>query len=84
MVPRRYGIVDIISYALAAANEVNRDEPIKYKEDMSSKDRCKWLAAMEVEITSLKKNNTWILVKRPQNKKLIACKWIYKLKRRSL
>lgn len=83
MVPRRYGIVDLISYALAAADKVNREEPVKYKEAMSSKDKCKWLAAMKEEITSLKKNNTWILVKRPPNKKLIACKWIYKLKRRS-
>lgn len=83
MVPMRYCIVDLISYALAAADEVNREEPVKYKEAMSSKDRCKWLAAMEEEITSLKKNNTWILVKRPPNKKHIACKWIYKLKRRS-
>lgn len=33
---------------------------------------------MEEEIAS---NNTWILVKRPPNKKLIACKRIYKLKK---
>ena len=29
---------------------------------------------------SLKKNNTWVLVKKPPNYKLIDCKWIFKLK----
>lgn len=29
---------------------------------------------------SLKKNNIWILIKKPTDKKLVGCKWIYKLK----
>ena len=29
---------------------------------------------------SLKNNNTWVLVKKPPNQKLIDCKWIFKLK----
>ena len=43
-------------------------------------DKLKWYAAMHDEITSLKKNNTWILVEKPHNKKLIGSKWIFKLK----
>lgn len=35
---------------------------------------------MQDEITSLKKNNTQILVERPSDKKLVGSKWIYKLK----
>lgn len=35
---------------------------------------------MEEEIDSLIKNNTGKLVKKPQNQKLVGCKWIYKLK----
>ena len=29
---------------------------------------------------SLKKNGTWILVKRPKERKVISCKWLYKIK----
>ena len=35
---------------------------------------------MQDEIISLKKNNTWILVNKPPNKKLVNGKWIFKLK----
>ncbi|KAH9724990.1 hypothetical protein KPL70_007698 [Citrus sinensis] len=47
---------------------------------MSSNNKMKWYAAMYDEITSLSKNNTWILVNKPPNKKLIRSKWIFKLK----
>ncbi|KAH9680700.1 hypothetical protein KPL71_026653 [Citrus sinensis] len=62
------------------AEEVIGEEPTNYKQAMSSKDRKKWLGAMNEEIISLKKNNTWTLVKKPQDKKLVGCKWIYKIK----
>ena len=78
--PKRYGIADMVSYALAVAEEVIGEEPTNYKQAMSSKDKKKWLSAMNEEIISLKKNNTWILVKKPQDKKLVGCKWIYKIK----
>lgn len=35
---------------------------------------------MEEEITLLYENNTWILVDKPKGKKLVDCKWIYKIK----
>ena len=70
----------MVFYALAVAEEVIGEEPINYKQAMSSKDKEKWLGAMNEEIISLKKNNTWILVKKPQDKKLVGCKWIYKIK----
>lgn len=35
---------------------------------------------MKDEIASLKKSKTWILVKRPSDKKLVGYKWFYKLK----
>ena len=69
--PKRYGIADIVSYTLAIAEEVIGEEPINYKQVMSSKDMKKWLGAMNEEIISLKKNNTWILVKKSQDKRLV-------------
>lgn len=35
---------------------------------------------MKEEIEPLKKNDTWILVDRPANKKLVGCKWVFELK----
>ncbi|KAH9779747.1 hypothetical protein KPL71_007827 [Citrus sinensis] len=43
-------------------------------------DKLKWLSAMEEEMTSLKKNNTWVLVQRPAGRRVVGCKWIFKLK----
>ncbi|KAK9200159.1 hypothetical protein WN944_015355 [Citrus x changshan-huyou] len=78
--PKKYGIADLISYALTVADEVNGVDPLSYKEAMSCEDKQKWFAAMQDEITSLKKNNTWTLVNKPHNKKLVGSKWIFKLK----
>ena len=78
--PKRFGIADLISYALNVAEEVIGEEPSSYKQAMNSRDKSKWLSAMEKEISSLKKNNTWILVRKPEGRKLVGCKWIFKLK----
>ena len=34
---------------------------------------------MKEEMTYLKINKTWTLVKKPVDQKLIGCKWIYKI-----
>ena len=78
--PKKYGITDLISYALTVADEVNGREPLSYKKTMCCGDKMKWHAAMQDEITSLKKNNVWILVEKPPNKKLVGSKRIFKLK----
>jgi len=38
---------------------------------------------MQAEITALEENKTWILVDLPPNKKLIGCRWVYKVKYKS-
>jgi hypothetical protein len=40
-------------------------------------------AAMDTEIEALEQNQTWVLVDPPPNKKLIGCKWVYKIKYKS-
>ena len=35
---------------------------------------------MNEEMTSLYKNNTWELIKRPGNRRIVGCKWIFRVK----
>lgn len=74
--PERYEVADLISYALVVAGNVTSEEPDNFKQAMRSKDKTKWMAAMEEEMAFLKKNNTWTLVKKPVDHKLVGCKWI--------
>ena len=77
---RRYGYADLISYALAAAHQIDEDEPKIYKEAVQSKFSKEWQQAMDEEIMSLYKNDTWELVKKPDKRRVVDCKWIFKVK----
>ena len=39
-----------------------------------------WLAAMKEKLLMIKRNNTWELVERPQNRNVIGVKWVYRTK----
>ena len=54
-------------------------EPYCYKEAMLRDDKLKWEKAMQSKIDSLHKNSTWELVRLPAGKRVLPCKWIYKL-----
>ncbi|GKA87206.1 ribonuclease H-like domain, reverse transcriptase, RNA-dependent DNA polymerase [Tanacetum coccineum] len=41
----------------------------------------KWIEAMEIELDSVNKNNTWTLTTLPTNHKAIGLKWVFKTKR---
>ncbi|CAK1596096.1 unnamed protein product [Parnassius mnemosyne] len=47
---------------------------------MSAPDKEEWRRAMEKEYNALLKNVVWKLVDRPQNKNVIKCKWVYKVR----
>lgn len=78
--PLRFGHADLIHYALSIAEDVEFQEPSNYKEAITCKDNKKWIKAMHEEIDSLAKNQTWVLVNKPKNQRIVGCKWIYKLK----
>lgn len=40
-----------------------------------------WWDAMNVEISALHSNQTWVLVPLPPNANIVGCKWVYKIKR---
>jgi len=56
---------------------VTSDDPVSYEEALKS---YKWREAMNVEIESIHKNETWSLTELPAGTKKIGVKWIYKTK----
>lgn len=46
-------------------------------------DWAHWKNAIDEEYSSLVENNTWMLCDLPKNRKVITCKWVFKLKRKS-
>ena len=59
-------------YALPVVEEVN---PSTYKEAEISSESKMWKDAIEEEMSSLHKNDTWELTKLPRGGKVIGCKW---------
>ena len=35
---------------------------------------------MKLEIESLRKNQTWVLIDKPQGQRIVGCKWLHKIK----
>lgn len=62
---------DKIVWLLSNEEEEHYTISESYKEAMQSSQRDQWLIAMKAESESQKINNTWKLVKRPKQKKLI-------------
>jgi transposase InsO family protein len=71
--PVRYGFEDMVAYAL----NIEEDEPSSFNKAMQDKICLEWKVAMDEEMESLKKNETWELVKLPKGKRAIGCKWVY-------
>ena len=64
-----------------SANEschLAEDEPIYVKDVLTNPD---WKSAMDDEMKSIKKNETWKLVSPPKDYKPIGLKWVFKIKR---
>ncbi|KAH9705871.1 reverse transcriptase Ty1/copia-type domain-containing protein [Citrus sinensis] len=78
--PERLGYADLIAYALTAAHEVDQEEPKTYEESVACKESAQWIKAMEDEMDSLYKNGTWKLIQKLEGKKVVGCKWVYKVK----
>lgn len=55
-------------------------EPESYPEALRMKDSIQWKKAMEDELSSLDKNQTWSLVKLPAGKKALQNKWVFRVK----
>jgi len=76
----RYGYADFICYALNAAEELQDSEPRNFREALESNESKDWLKAMNEEMLSLEKNQTWKLVSLPKNQRVVGSKWVFKKK----
>jgi len=56
------------------------ENPKSYKEAMNSKDREKWIEAINSELDSQHRNKTWVIVDRPKNEKVIDSRWVMVIK----
>lgn len=56
------------------------DDPSSYLEALHRPDAAQWVKTMTEEIHSLKENKTWELVRLPDGRKAIQCKWVFKTK----
>ncbi len=66
-------------YWILLSSEKLKD-PETYKEAINSPNATEWIDAMHAEINSLNENQTWILVPKPRDRKIISSKWVYKTK----
>ena len=71
----------IVAYPLPIVEEAI---PSTYREAEIRSESKMWKDAMEEEISSLYKNDTWELTELPKGKKTIGCKWVYVKKQGSL
>jgi hypothetical protein len=55
-------------------------QPSTLKQALNCPDSEKWQLAMQEELTSLKKNETWSPANLPDDREAIGCKWVYQLK----
>ena len=57
-----------------------KTDPKDVHEALSCPESDKWEEAMKQEMDSIKENNVWSLVQRPENKSTVKSKWIFKRK----
>ena len=55
-------------------------EPESFDEALQVEDSIKWEQAMDDEMRSLEKNDTWVLTKLPVGKRALLNKWVFKIK----
>nr|CAN83877.1 hypothetical protein VITISV_014760 [Vitis vinifera] len=75
--PRLYHVMHISSSSQLFQALLALKEPCGFK---PAAKHPKWLSAMDDEIHALKKNDTWVLVPRPQHHNVVGCRWVFKTK----
>ncbi|KAH8152986.1 uncharacterized protein LAJ45_02573 [Morchella importuna] len=69
-----------IIYGYNIQHDTTLTEPTNYQQEMNNPDSEKCQNAIKVELDSLARNNTWDMVNTLDYRKLVDCKWVYKIK----
>lgn len=72
-IPKPVNMEDFVVYSAC-------EDPETIEEAMNSEEKDDWMKAIASEYESLKKNNTWTLVDKPEDRKLLDTKWVFKKK----
>jgi len=70
----------MVAFVFTTREELERHEPKSYDEVVNNKQSQNWIATMNNELSFLYKNGSWVLADNPKGKKLVTCKWLFKLK----
>ncbi|KAJ0752905.1 putative RNA-directed DNA polymerase [Helianthus annuus] len=80
----KYGIEKVVNYSNLSVDNfcfvasLNKSvEPNSYFEAIKDP---RWIEAMNSEMEALYRNNTWVIVDLPKDRKPIGCKWVYRIK----
>ena len=66
----------------AAGSVSDQKTPMTYQQAMTGppEERVKWRKAMKEEFEALKEHGSYEIVEKPKGRKLVALKWVYKIK----
>lgn len=79
-----FSLQEAIEYAFdASAPSRLPSEPNQWRDIRGRADEAQWHAAALEEFTALLENGTFEPVQLPSGKKAIACRWVFKLKRKA-
>jgi hypothetical protein len=70
----------VVEYESHIAAELTNENPT-FEEAINSPKKDEWIQAMKEEISSIRQNETWRLVKLPHGRKPIGVKWVLNVKR---
>jgi len=79
--PDRFGFGRVQSGVSRKVETVLDDDPTTYQQAIKSELKDEWMKAMEYEIKALEKSGTYDKVPKPEGRKIIDSKWVYKTKR---
>ena len=63
---------------------IEEDEPATFYKATKGPDSDQWRNAIDKELLALGKNETWTIVDKPSDRKIIGSKWVFKIKRDSM
>ena len=73
-----------IEFALAAAaSDAEGIDPLTLEECRNRSDWPKWDEAIRIELEALRKAGTWRIIERPNDRNVVDCKWVFRMKKNS-